>query len=593
MESPVPRSMWSGTRAERITVLTFWILGLGLGATRAWTNRFDVMSDGLSYIEMGEAYLRGDWANALNGHWSPLYSWIVGAALRVFKPSAFWESSAVHAVNFLIYVAALASFEFLLSGLIRFRQGDSFRDRETGWAMLPSWAVRVVGYSLFLWSCLDLIGLAIVTPDLLVAVWVFLAAGLLLRMAGSDQTWRTAAQTGSVLGLGYLSKTVMFPIGLMFLAAAFLGSTDRRRALPRLVLALAVFLLVSSPYVVALSRHVGQFTIGTSGGYNYARFVGGIGVPVHWQGQPEGSGRPLHPTRSNAAVPGFFEFASPISSTYPPFYDPAYWFAGVRPHFDAAGQWRVLRRSLSYDLRLFFGRGAVWLVGLFTLVSVSGRWRRFAQDLRSVFFLFLPAAAAFGMYGLVYSESRYLGAFVALLLLPPWAVVRRTFAPESERLVRTVTILVVAFGVGGDFWNGAAQLRQAAGNGRGENPPFIVADGLKRLGMKPGEEIGYVGESFRFYWARLVGVRVVAEIRQPSEGGILEAWSTDRAGERRGTSPAVDLFWAGGPESQKRAFAAFSAAGATAVVADSIPSAKDFGDWQRVGLTSYYYRALP
>ncbi len=86
----------------------------------AYADRYAMWPDGVNYLEMGDAYLRGDWNAAINGLWSPLYSWILALAMLLFKPSIYWEFPLVHVVNFVIYLVALASFQFFLHELVRY-----------------------------------------------------------------------------------------------------------------------------------------------------------------------------------------------------------------------------------------------------------------------------------------------------------------------------------------------------------------------------------------------------------------------------------------------------------------------------------------
>ena len=84
-------------------------MALAIGAAQAWATRFATNPDGISYLDIGDAYWRGDWHHPINAYWSPLYSWILGFFFKVLRPSAYWEYPVVHLVNFLIYVAALSS----------------------------------------------------------------------------------------------------------------------------------------------------------------------------------------------------------------------------------------------------------------------------------------------------------------------------------------------------------------------------------------------------------------------------------------------------------------------------------------------------
>jgi len=91
----------------------------------------------------------------------------------------------------------------------------------------------------------------------------------------------------------------------------------------------AIFAAIVGLYIWALSEAKGRFTWGDSAWLNVAIHVNGVPY-VNWQGGPESSGQPIHPTRQLSMRPPIFEFATPIPGTYPPWYDPAYWNEGVR-----------------------------------------------------------------------------------------------------------------------------------------------------------------------------------------------------------------------------------------------------------------------
>jgi hypothetical protein len=59
---------------------------LVLGLLQAWAGRHSMQSDGISYLDMGDAIVRGDWRMALNGYWSPLYPFLLGACERRLEP---------------------------------------------------------------------------------------------------------------------------------------------------------------------------------------------------------------------------------------------------------------------------------------------------------------------------------------------------------------------------------------------------------------------------------------------------------------------------------------------------------------------------
>ena len=84
----------------------FFLIAFIIGLAHAWCGRNVTDCDGISYLDIGDAYFRGDWKSAINPFWSPLYSWILGFFLYVFKPTTYWESAFIHFVNFFIYLVA-------------------------------------------------------------------------------------------------------------------------------------------------------------------------------------------------------------------------------------------------------------------------------------------------------------------------------------------------------------------------------------------------------------------------------------------------------------------------------------------------------
>ena len=121
--------------------LIFWVLGVFVGLVQAWAYRFSLSSeDAVSYLDIGDAYLRGDWHRAINAYWSPLYSWLLGFFIAILQPPPYWEFFVVKLVNLFIFLVAFASFDFFLQQLIKYQrktqQTTSKRSRlrfSSGW----------------------------------------------------------------------------------------------------------------------------------------------------------------------------------------------------------------------------------------------------------------------------------------------------------------------------------------------------------------------------------------------------------------------------------------------------------------------------
>jgi len=164
---------------------TAWCLLILAGLIEAVFSRRQLWADGISYLDMGDALVRGDLKMAINVYWSPLYPFLQGLALRLFKPSAYSEFNVVYFVNFLIYLFALVCFDFLLRATRTDRpQVDDISGEVS---VMPCWAVFAIGYAVFLWSSLSLITMQQPTPDILMAGFLYLATGLLLRLWSRPQ----------------------------------------------------------------------------------------------------------------------------------------------------------------------------------------------------------------------------------------------------------------------------------------------------------------------------------------------------------------------------------------------------------------------
>src|SRR5215469_6753972 len=56
-------------------------------ALEAWTSRFEMNPDGIQYLDNPSAYRQGDFRDALNPQWSPLYPWPIAGAEAMVRPS--------------------------------------------------------------------------------------------------------------------------------------------------------------------------------------------------------------------------------------------------------------------------------------------------------------------------------------------------------------------------------------------------------------------------------------------------------------------------------------------------------------------------
>jgi 4-amino-4-deoxy-L-arabinose transferase-like glycosyltransferase len=571
--------------------LRFWALAIivATGLIRGWVGRYSMDPDGICYLDLGDAFFHRKWFDAVNGYWSPLYAWLLGSAMFVTKPTRQWEFPVVHVVNFIIYLAALAGFEFFLRSLLprdppeRMEPAGSKDAGGASTARLSRVALLAIGYSLFLWTSLELIGVWGASPDLCVAGFVYLIAGLLLRIRGNGSVSHYLI-LGAVLGLAYLTKAVMFPLGFAFIAIGFF-CVPRGKRLGYLLVTTLAFLGVSAPWLVALSRAKGRFDFGDSGHLNYSALVSPGGRNLNWQGEPPGSGVPVHTTRQIHTNPPVYEFATPVGGTYPPSFDPSYWDEGRRVTIDVRAQMRVIKEHLLLYAGLLLRDQPGLLAMALALTLAGGVATR--KGILAYWPLFLMGFAACGLYMLVHVETRFVAAYVSIFWLAILAGIRfdtssyasvnarsnnaRPGHASSESRSNLVDYLALAAVV-------TILLSVADGTVRAvrERGPYsaqdqiAVADILTESGMRPEDRVAVVGDGNWFYWPRLGRFKIVSAII------------------------AVDspTFWHETPVQKEDVYRLFAGTGAKVLVTAGPLSAEAGSGWRRIGTTAYYEHAL-
>lgn len=541
-------------------------VGLGILHVYAAVKSQSMNADGIAYLDIGDAYFRGDWTNAINAVWSPMYSWILGVVNFIVQPPMQWEFAVVHIVNFLIYLFALVCFEFMWSN-VRTREDDESR-------YLPHSLWWTLGYLLFIWVSLSLIQLWAVTPDMLMAAFIFLTAGLIAQIRAGREDVRLFFSLGLVLGLGYLSKTFMICIAPVFLALAWLVQHRERASLFKPLLATGVFLLVSLPWIMLISNIKGRLTIGEAGTVTYLRYVNGMPFP-HWQGDPASGIVPEHPSRVIHQSPAVYEFGEPIGGTYPISLDPSYWYEGLEPQFEFGG---LLARLLSSGLvyaELFFHEQGILVACVLAMSVMSLRQKSPYWESARRWAFVLPAVIALGLYATVLVESRYVGVFILLLWADILANIRVRAAPLNSSWLNLLGVIaatgllanIAMFNLEGFKRLNRAQSITFTEQTAHPATPLEVAEALHKLGIGEGNTVGVIGYAYDSFWARLARVKIVAELFE---------------------AEAIDDLWRGDDTLRKSVMQAFADAGVSAVVAEYVPEGVRMDDWHQIGSSNFY-----
>jgi hypothetical protein len=552
---------------ERVLVF----VSLALGLLHAWFGRYSMNPDGISYLDVGDSFFRRDWANAVNALWSPLYPWTLGIVVGLAKPSPRWEFPLVHLVNFGIFVAALFAFRFLLRPLLAFNEGTSEVLQKDGQA-LPEWALLLLAYAIFWWTALEVETVYEAGPDLAVMACVCLTAGMLLRLRPGDMLWKFVL-FGFILGIGYWTKTILFPLGFAVLGIAYLWKRSSPGWGRGIAVTGLVFLFACAPLILLLSREKNRFTFGDSGRINYAWSMSPGTFTRNWQGGVPGSGIPVHPTRQLLQHPPLFEFDGPLAGTYPPWTDPSYWNEGLQWHFNLKLQMKTLASTIPSEIRLLFRARPELVAGLIVLALLSGPlWLAGLHELWP--FLAIPIAGM-AVYLPLHEEDRYLGGFVLVLFLTGIAAVRlRPDVRKSGAYVAVAVFLVMALAT--TDYTVRVAMNHMAIPGTGPESAWqdvVAAEQLRRTGAQPGEKVAVIADGTSAYWARLAKLRIVAEIMDSNHGS--------------------KEFWDASEEVRQQVYDTFARAHAKLVVTSCPPCPRGtLTGWQQIAETPYCVRSL-
>lgn len=421
--------------------------------------------------------------------------------------------------NLLIFLTTILAFHFLWGELLRLYHRINRQDNLLQTAGFSDREFWILGYVLFLFFHLN--SLPDATPDTLLSTLVYLASGLILKIRRQGPNSLSYCLLGLVLGLGFLTKAILLPLAVVFLATAALSAVPRRRGKVYSLLGALVFAGIAGAYGFGLSRAKGQFSLGEAGYLNYAWHVNRASF-LHWQGELPGLGKPEHPTRKIYSSPPIYEFASPISATFPPWYDPAYWNQGLRIRFRPSDQfaasWKALREYVS-ELR----SQVILIVGVSVLLLVRPDRRTLLRESLDIWYVWIPALAAFLLYGLIWVEDRYVAQFFVLFWAAALILVRLPVTKDCRRLIRTVTVVVatlLSLKIAYDFRQNISVEHSDA------KFQMQMARGLVAKGIGSGENIAVLDAGMGVEWQKLLRVHIVAEI--PS-GHEAEFWAADTA----------------------------------------------------------------
>lgn len=567
---------------------------LGAGVAEGWLGRTDkgavYGSDAVQYLDMARALHAGDWKLALNPLWGLGYPLLLAGMRPVFPGGPAGDLLAVRMLNLAIFVATGLSFWYLIQGLLPSAGEWSRSGRKRG--LLLFGAVCIFAATQI---CIDRVSR--VGPDQLVACLFFLTSALLVRMIRRG-AWGLGVLCGLTLGFGYVTKQAFLPLGCFVLLEMCLVLRRKTIRLGQIAVCAVVFAGMVLLYASGLSSALGRPTLGEAGSINYAWDVNRLAKWVHWEGgtetaeqawpkasiarfvqwksHPPDFGKPIHPTEILGANPKIYAFAAPFAVTYPPYYNPPWFYEGYR-HF---WNWRYQVVSAGYNLlqlaQIVFAHPMFYAAAIVVLILAWGRKSVWKQWLMEQWPVWLLALATVALFLPVHLEGRYVAPALAVLTVLPF-VGLMTRVPALSARQRTAILALFALGalleIGiSERYNIRRIVRHESSE---EAVEWKAAGLLAQAGLQPDARIGMVSWEPNLHcdWAYMDQLHITGEI------ATAEDWKE---------------FWELSPQSEQQVLQRFRETGATAVVAWYKPDSPAAPGWERMGdLPVWLYRLRP
>jgi hypothetical protein len=285
-----------------------------------------------------------------------------------------------------------------------------------------------------------------------------------------------------------------------------------------------IFAGICSPEIAAISSRVHHFSAGEAGRLNYVWWANGVREHTGWLGNPD-EGYPLHGPRVIDGPTLTLEFGNGVEGSFPLWYDPAYWYEGVRVRFLPMRQIKRLCRSIfrfsevAASMAPFFG-GLIalsviwWISGKTDSRALEDSGGADADRLRATIAILWPLAMM-GMYAVASDlQPRYMAPLLLLCIPEILWVLRPRTSPTAWSAIALATIFSALIG---PLRADVKQLLMPVGEATIQEADVSMAAirdarQLNGMGVEPGSRIAVIGNGIWFLAVRPARVRIVADV---------------------------------------------------------------------------------
>ncbi len=549
---------------------------------QALFSPYDMNADTVSYLDLADLIHAHQWHWIVNAYWHPGYPALLLLSRMVLGTSLQHELLAARLLNLVLTGLMFLAVRFALRSAVELHRDVDLKrvnpSADTnGWQPLRLETLDLAAAAITLISVTRELGLRSVRPDVLLATLLICGAAFLMRI-GARRDLRSAAGLGICFGLGFLVKSVAFPVFLVSVLLLPVVTGSVRKAAKHAFVAVLIFAALAGPYIGALSKQKGRFSAGDSGGLNYAWFVDGADRFEQQKNDPSryglARGQLKHTSVQLLKDPPIYYFGNVMPGTETQWFDPSYWNDGLKPHFNLRAQVQETTSGLMIVLQYFVTRPQDALL-FAVLLMLGGRWRRRDFGWRGAGPVLLLAAAQMGMYLVVYTEPRYIANAVLLVMSVLLAFIRIPETKFGQDAAAMCAALFLSMLLCASFTESLQNLRneertEGRAIGAYNRATFSAGESLANApGIHPGDTVACLGEvacRADSYWARLARVNIRTEIFADWISPI-RVWES---GDKAATLSAL------------------RSTGAKAVVANFGVGAVVPEGWQRLGSGGYF-----
>ena len=235
---------------------------------------YDMNADSVSYLDLADLIHARQWHWVVNAYWHPGYPALLLLSRTILRTSLQHELLAVRLLNLAIAGLLFLAVRFALNSAVELRHSLDPKGENNGWEPLRRETIGLLAVAVTLIGVLRELSMRAVRPDLLLAA-LLIAGGACLMRVGMRKGVAAYAGLGVCFGVGFLVKSVAFPVFLVTLLLLPVAAGSLKNAVKGIAVAGLIFAALAGPYIGALSKQKGRFSAGDSGGLNYAWYVDG------------------------------------------------------------------------------------------------------------------------------------------------------------------------------------------------------------------------------------------------------------------------------------------------------------------------------